>query len=90
MNLPRWRAFRRRCPMPSDINSIVESALLMFDGRLSGIRVRKFLASDLPLVHADPDAIKRAIANLVDNAAEAMQESMVKEILISTALAGET
>ena len=61
----------------------------MFDGRLSAIRVRKFLASDLPLVLADPDAIKRAIANLVDNAAEAMQESMVKEIVISTALAGE-
>ena len=38
-------------------------------------------------MHADPDAIKRAIANLVDNAAEAMQQSLVKEIVISTALA---
>jgi two-component system nitrogen regulation sensor histidine kinase NtrY len=61
----------------------------MFDGRLSGIRVQKILASDLPPVHADPDAIKRAIANLVDNAAEAMQGAMVKEIVISTALAEE-
>ena len=76
--LARFPASR---PVPSDINSIVESALLMFDGRLSGIRVQKFLASDLPPVHADPDAIKRAIANLVDNAAEAMQEAMVKEIV---------
>jgi len=84
--LARFPASR---PMPSDINSIVESALLMFDGRLSGIRVRKILATDLPAVHADPDAIRRAIANLVDNAAEAMQGSMVKEIVISTALAGE-
>ncbi len=40
-------------------------------------------------MHADPDAIKRAIANLVDNAAEAMQGAMVKEIVISTAVAGE-
>ena len=40
-------------------------------------------------MHADPDAIKRAIANLVDNAAEAMQRRrLVKEIVISTALAG--
>ncbi len=84
--LARFPASR---PMPSNINDIVDSALLMFDGRLSGIRVRKFFASELPLVHADPDAIKRALANLVDNAAEAMQGSMVKEIVLSTALAGE-
>jgi len=75
-------------PVPSDINQIVESALLMFDGRLGGIRVHKLLAADLPAVHADPDAIKRAIANLVDNAAEALQQSMVKEISISTAAVG--
>ena len=75
-------------PVPSDINQIVEGALLMFDGRLSGIRVQKLLAADLPAVHADPDAIKRAVANLVDNAAEALQQSMVKEIAISTSTAG--
>ena len=75
-------------PVPSDINQIVDSALLMFDGRLGGIRVKKLLAPDLPAVQADPDAIKRAIANLVDNAAEALQQAMVKEIAISTTLAG--
>jgi two-component system nitrogen regulation sensor histidine kinase NtrY len=42
------------------------------------------LGEDLPRVMADPDAIKRAIANLVDNAAEAMQEALVKEIQIAT------
>jgi nitrogen fixation/metabolism regulation signal transduction histidine kinase len=83
--LARFPASR---PVSSNINNIVESALLMFDGRLSGIRVQKFLATDLPPVHADPDAIRRAVANLVDNAAEAMQSSMVKEIVISTGLAG--
>ncbi len=44
------------------------------------------LASELPAVMADPSAMKRAIANLVDNAAEAVQESMVKEVAVSTAL----
>jgi hypothetical protein len=76
-------------PQPSDINSIVNQALVMFDGRLDGIRVERFLAPDLPPVQADPDAMKRAIANLVDNAAEAMQNSLLKEIDISTALVGE-
>ena len=76
-------------PQPSHINSIVNQALAMFDGRLDGIRVESFLAPDLPPVQADPDAMKRAIANLVDNAAEAMQNSLLKEIHISTALVGE-
>ena len=70
-------------------SSIVTQALAMFDGRLDGIRVESFLAPDLPPVQADPDAMKRAIANLVDNAAEAMQNSLLKEIHISTALVGE-
>jgi hypothetical protein len=73
-------------PQPSDLNSIIESALVMFDGRLDGIRVRKLLAPDLPRVQADPDAVKRALANLVDNAAEAMHDSMVKEIDIITSM----
>jgi nitrogen fixation/metabolism regulation signal transduction histidine kinase len=75
-------------PQPADINSIVENALAMFNGRLDSIRVRTFLASDLPKVMADPEAIKRVLANLVDNAAEAMQDSLVREIHISTALVG--
>jgi hypothetical protein len=73
-------------PQPSDLNAIVHDALLLFDGRLDGIRVRQRLADDLPAVQADPEAMKRVIANLVDNAAEALQDAMLKEIAISTAL----
>jgi two-component system, NtrC family, nitrogen regulation sensor histidine kinase NtrY len=73
-------------PQPANINSIVESALAMFNGRVDGIHMRKSFSTDLPQVMADSDAMKRAIANLVDNAAEAIQESVVKEIEISTAL----
>ncbi len=75
-------------PQPANINSIIESALSMFNGRLDGIAVRTFLANDLPKVMADPDAIKRAIANLVDNAAEALQDSVLKEIEIATCVVG--
>jgi two-component system, NtrC family, nitrogen regulation sensor histidine kinase NtrY len=73
-------------PQPSSINAIVESTLAMFDGRLENISIRKLLAPDLPEVMADPEAIKRALANLLDNAAEAMQDAMFREIQISTAL----
>ena len=41
------------------------------------------------MVQADPEAMKRAVANLVDNAAEALHDSLVKEIVISTASDGE-
>jgi hypothetical protein len=81
--LARFPASR---PQPASLNSLVESALIMFEGRLEGIRVRTELAHDLPGVMADPEAIKRAVANLVDNAAEAMQDAILKEITISTSL----
>jgi len=73
-------------PQAADINSIVENALAMFNGRLDNIRVRTFLGSDLPKVMADSEAMKRVLANLVDNAAEAMQGALVREIHISTSL----
>jgi two-component system nitrogen regulation sensor histidine kinase NtrY len=73
-------------PHAADINEVIESALSMFNGRLDGIGLHKSLAPDLPKVMADAEAIKRAVANLVDNAAEAMHDSLVREIQISTAL----
>ena len=81
--LARFPASR---PQPANLNQLVEAALILFNGRLEGIRVRTELAHDLPTVMADPEAIKRAVANLVDNAAEAMQNAMLKEITISTSL----
>ena len=73
-------------PHPADINEVIESALSMFNGRMDGIGIHKSLSPDLPKVMADAEAIKRAIANLVDNAAEAMQDSLVREIEITTSL----
>ena len=73
-------------PRPSDINRIIENALQLFSGRLDGVHIQTGLTSDLPPVLADPDAMKRAIANLIDNAAEALHDSLLREIYISTSL----
>ncbi|HUK24249.1 MAG TPA: ATP-binding protein [Terriglobales bacterium] len=73
-------------PQPANLNAVVESALAMFNGRLDGIHVRTRLGQDLPKVMIDTEGIKRALANLVDNAAEAMQDSLLREIEITTAL----
>ena len=71
-------------PVVSDLNQVVDKALSVFDGRLDGIRVDKQLASTLPAVSIDREQFKRVVVNLVDNAAEAMQDSFLKRLYIGT------
>jgi two-component system, NtrC family, nitrogen regulation sensor histidine kinase NtrY len=73
-------------PRLTDLNAIVESALELFAGRLSDIRIVERLGSNLPPVMADPEAMKRALANLIDNAAEAMQHSLLRELTVETGM----
>jgi two-component system nitrogen regulation sensor histidine kinase NtrY len=73
-------------PRPADLNTIVENSLALFAGRMQSIRIVLQLAPDLPLVLADPEALKRALGNLIDNAAEAMQKSLFRELQICTSL----
>jgi two-component system nitrogen regulation sensor histidine kinase NtrY len=73
-------------PRPCDMNKITENALLLFSGRMDGITVRAMLEPGLPMVMADPDAIKRALANLIDNAAEAMQTSLLRVLTVTSGL----
>ncbi len=81
--LARFPASR---PQPAGINEIVDSALSQFDGRLEGIVLTRSLTEGLPQVLGDRESLRRAIANLVDNAAEALQGALVREIRVSTAL----
>jgi two-component system, NtrC family, nitrogen regulation sensor histidine kinase NtrY len=71
-------------PVPADLNDVIENALAVFDGRLDGIQVQTELAPGLPGVKVDPEQFKRVVVNLVDNAAEAMQDSLFKRLYIST------
>jgi nitrogen fixation/metabolism regulation signal transduction histidine kinase len=71
-------------PQPSDLNEIVESAMMLFEGRIQGIRIEKHLDPNLSPVMADPEALRRAIANLIDNAAEAMRDSLLRVLSIET------
>jgi len=73
-------------PRPADLNTIVENSLALFAGRLHDIKLIARMAPNLPLVMADPEALKRALSNLIDNAAEAMQHSLLRELRVSTAL----
>ena len=78
--------FPQSHPHPCDLNQIVLNAMALFEGRLEGVDVQLELAEGLPRVLADPEAIKRVVANLVENAAESMRDSVVREIRITTSL----
>ncbi len=65
-------------PRPCNMNHVVDEALTLFAGRLDGIEVQHDLEPGLPTVLADPEAIRRALANLINNAAEAMQGSLLR------------
>jgi nitrogen fixation/metabolism regulation signal transduction histidine kinase len=78
--------FPTAMPRPADLNTIVENSLALFAGRTQRIRIVRRLEGDLPLVLADPEAMKRALGNLVDNAVEAMQHSLLRELRITTTL----
>ena len=78
--------FPAAAPRPSALNPIVENSLALFAGRLQNIRLTQRLAPNLPLVLADPEAMKRALGNLIDNAAEAMHASLLRELRITTNL----
>ena len=71
------------------MNQIVEEALSLFGGRLEGITVQRKLDPHLPAVMADPEAIRRALANLIDNAAEAMQGSLLRVLSLETTVSDD-
>ncbi|MFP5208022.1 MAG: ATP-binding protein [Acidobacteriota bacterium] len=73
-------------PRACDMNKVAEEAMALFAGRLNGITVQRELEPGLPPVLADPEAIRRALANLIDNAAEAMQGSLLRVLGIHSAL----
>ena len=71
-------------PEANDINAVVGDAVSVFDGRLPGIDLRLITDPEIAQAEIDPPAFKRAIVNLIDNAADVLQESWVKEIVVST------
>lgn len=83
----RFARFPAAQPVPADLNAVVREALAVFEGRLEDVKLRLALAADLPSVALDHDQFKRVIVNLVDNAAEAMRDAPLRELLIATSSA---
>jgi signal transduction histidine kinase len=72
----------------ADANMIAADALDVFRGRLDGITIRTEFAADLPPMRADSELLRSVLVNLIDNAAEALEGSPAKELLVATRAAG--
>jgi two-component system, NtrC family, nitrogen regulation sensor histidine kinase NtrY len=68
---------------PTDPNGIVRDALDVFKGRLEGVEIRTNLEG-VPRVKADSEMLRRVVVNLIDNAAEAMEGSATRNLVLST------
>jgi len=71
--------------LPANLNEVVEGAMSVFAGRLEDIAVTVDLDRSIPSLLLDKEQFKRVIVNLVDNAAEAMQEAPMRQLLVKTA-----
>ena len=70
--------------VPTDPNAIVLGALDVFKGRLDDVQIRTNLGEGVPQVRADSEMLRRVVVNLIDNAAEAMESSAVRNLVLST------
>src|SRR5690348_6886004 len=68
----------------ANANTIVREAIEVFSGRLDGITLKTNLEENLPMVRADAGLIRSVVVNLIDNAAEALENSSFREISVST------
>lgn len=74
----------------ASVNTIVQEAIEVFAGRLDGITLKANLTENLPMVRADAGLIRSVVVNLIDNAAEALENSSFREIAVSTKSLADT
>jgi two-component system nitrogen regulation sensor histidine kinase NtrY len=57
---------------PTDLGRLLEGVVMLYRDAHPALSIKAAFAPDLPLLDVDPDQIKRAVLNLVDNAVDAV------------------
>ena len=60
-------------PKPTDLRALVDGVVSLYRESHPGLSLTTRCAPDLPLLTVDPDQIKRAALNLIENAVEAVE-----------------
>ncbi len=76
--------------LPVDANTTVQEAVEVFSGRLDGITLKTDLQPGLAPVRADAALLRSVLVNLIDNAAEALEDATVRLITVCTHLRVES
>lgn len=76
--------------LPVDANTTVQEAVQVFTSRLDGILLKTTLQDGLPPLRADSALLRSVIVNLIDNAAEALEDASLRQITVSTQLRPES
>jgi two-component system, NtrC family, nitrogen regulation sensor histidine kinase NtrY len=76
--------------LPADANTMVHEAIEVFSDRLDGITLKTSLQEGLAPLRADASLIRSVIVNLIDNAAEALEDAPLRQITVSTQLRAES
>ena len=75
-------------PKPTDVRPLVEGVAALYRESQPGLTLVTRHGDDVPLLQVDPDHVKRAVLNLVDNAVEAV--SGTGAVLVETQYVPET
>jgi two-component system nitrogen regulation sensor histidine kinase NtrY len=75
-------------PRPTDVRPLVDAVVALYRESHPGLALTTRHADDLPLCQVDPDHVKRAVLNLVDNAVGAVGVGG-GEVLVETRLASD-
>jgi two-component system nitrogen regulation sensor histidine kinase NtrY len=67
---------------PTDVARLLEGVVVLYRESHPGLSIRAAFSPDVPTLEIDPDQIKRAVLNLVDNAVEAVGQT--GEVLVET------
>jgi len=60
-------------PLPTNLHDIINEAIALYRGTLKDITIETEFSEKVPLLHLDPEQIKRVFINLLENAIEAMK-----------------
>ena len=75
-------------PKPTELHRLLEGVVALYRESHPALALKTSFAPDLPTLEVDPDQIKRAVLNLVDNAIEAV--SGAGEVTVETVFIPET